>query len=263
VKRLASPEKDSKLAATLETSRAPALSRAMAVLRILGESPTPLGVQAIARELGLVPSTCFYLLKALAAEELVVFDADTKRYSVGPGVLTLAQYWFRRHRFPELAQPHLDRIGKAFDATVVGAQIVGLDHVVIVAVSQTTAHIHFSTHIGSRFPGLTSATGRCVAAFGGYSEAELEAQFRQAPWDNAPDFHEWMRQVAETRARGYALDEGQYLSGITVVSAPVWETPGKLTHTLVAIGLSGTLQRKGLPELEAELLAAARSLSRG
>ena len=119
------PETDRRLATTLETSRAPALSRAMAVLRVLGESATPLGVQAIARELGLVPSTCFYLLKALVAEELVVFDADTKRYAVGPGVLTLAQYWFRRHRFPELVQPHLDRIGNAFDATVVGAQIIG------------------------------------------------------------------------------------------------------------------------------------------
>jgi DNA-binding IclR family transcriptional regulator len=255
--------KEHQLASTLETSRAPALSRAVAVLRVLGESPTPLGVQAIARELGLVPSTCFYLLKALVSEELVTFDADTKRYSVGPGVLTLAQYWFRRHRFPEQAQPHLDRISQAFDVTVVGAQIVGLDHVVIVAVSQTASQIHFSTHIGSRFPGLTSATGRCVAAFGGHSEADLEVKFRQAPWDRMPAYEEWQRQVAETRERGFAVDDGDYLSDITVVSAPVFETPGRLTHSLVAIGFSGTVKRKGLPELEQALLAAARTLSRG
>jgi DNA-binding IclR family transcriptional regulator len=222
-----------------------------------------LGVQAIARELGLVPSTCFYLLKALVAEELVVFDPGAKRYSVGPGVLTLAQYWFRRHRFPELAQPHLDRIAHAFDVTVVGAQIMGLDHVLIVAVSQTASHIHFSTHIGSRYPGLTSATGRCVAAFGGWSEAELKAQFRKAPWDRPPGWDEWKAQVAETRERGFAVDDGEYLSGISVVSVPVWETPGRLTHTLAAIGLSGTIKRKGLPELEQALVAAARDLSRG
>jgi DNA-binding IclR family transcriptional regulator len=60
-------------------SKAPAIARAAAILRLLGKSDVPLGVNAIARELGLVPSTCLYVLRALAEEELVAFDADTKR----------------------------------------------------------------------------------------------------------------------------------------------------------------------------------------
>ena len=71
------------------TSRAPAIARAAAILRLLGKSEAPLGVNAIARELGLVPSTCLYVLRALADEELVAFDPDTKRYRLEAGVLTL------------------------------------------------------------------------------------------------------------------------------------------------------------------------------
>src|SRR5580704_8779767 len=102
------PDRD--LAKTVETSKAPAISRAAAVLRLLGKSDRPLGVQAIARELGLVPSTCLYVLRALVAEEFVAFDPDTKRYSLEAGVLTLARQWLRRNRFNDLAQPALDRI---------------------------------------------------------------------------------------------------------------------------------------------------------
>ena len=67
------------LSAALKQSKAPAISRAAAVLRLLGKSDRPLALQAIARELGLVPSTCLYVLRALVAEEFVSFDPDTKR----------------------------------------------------------------------------------------------------------------------------------------------------------------------------------------
>ena len=36
----------------------PAVSRSIAILRLLGKTRTPLGVNAIAQALGLVPSTC-------------------------------------------------------------------------------------------------------------------------------------------------------------------------------------------------------------
>src|SRR5262245_42283532 len=145
---------DRELAKAVETSKAPAISRAAAVLRLLGKSDAPLGVQTIARELGLVPSTCLYVLRALVAEELVSFDSDTKRYSLEAGVLTLARHWLRRNRFNDLAQPVLDRIGEAFGVTMLGVHVVGLDHIIVVAISQSSHNFQLSTQIGSRFPAL-------------------------------------------------------------------------------------------------------------
>src|SRR5882757_6020451 len=99
------PRPDRDLARAVEASKAPAISRAAAVLRLLGKSDTPLGVQSIARELGLVPSTCLHVLRALVAEEFVSSDSDTKRYALEAGVLTLARHWLRRNQFNNLAQP--------------------------------------------------------------------------------------------------------------------------------------------------------------
>src|SRR5258708_21776133 len=91
------------LARAMKASKAPAISRAAAVLRLLGKSDTPLGVQSIARELGLVPSTCLHVLRALVAEEFVSLDPETKRYSLEAAVLTLARHWLTRNRFTDLA----------------------------------------------------------------------------------------------------------------------------------------------------------------
>jgi DNA-binding IclR family transcriptional regulator len=252
---------DTQLSRAVEASKAPAISRAAAVLRLLGKSETPLGVQAIARELGLVPSTCLYVLRALVAEELVAFDPDTKRYSLEAGVLTLARQWLRRNQFNDLAQPMLDRLCQSYDVTMLGVQIVGLEHMIVVALSQSSQNFQLSTQIGSRFPALISATGRCLAAFGGFSDAELEARFKPLRWEEPPAFADWLEQVEATRAQGFAVDPGNYISGVTVVAAPVWKARGRPSHALVAIGIGSALRRNGLDGLGEALLGAARTLS--
>ena len=243
-------------------SKAPAISRAAAILRLLGKSDTPLGLQTIARELGLVPSTCLNVLRALVVEQLVAVDPDTKRYSLEAGVLTLARHWLRRNQFTDLAQPVLDRLGQAFDVTMLGVHIVGLDHLIVVASSQTGNNFQLSAQIGTRFPALISATGRCLAAFGDYPEEELKRRFDTLRWDEPPTFEEWREQVAETAQQGFAIDNGNYISGVTVLAAPVWKAQGQLSHALVAISIGNALKKKGLPELQQAMVTAANTLSR-
>ena len=248
------------LARAVGASKAPAISRAVAVLRLLGDRDTPLGVHSIAQALGLAPSTCLYVLRALLAEELVSFDPETKKYSQEAGVLTLARQWLRRNRFTELAQPAMDEISQTFRVTVAGMHIVGLQHIVVVAVSQSHSSIQLSMQIGSSFPALISATGRCVAAFGGHPEAEVVTRFKALRWDEPPTLQEWQAQVRQTREQGFAVDAGNYMSGLTVIGAPVW-IRGKLSHALVAVGTDSALKRNGLPELQKTLMSTARRLT--
>jgi DNA-binding IclR family transcriptional regulator len=249
------------LAQAVKESKAPAISRAAAVLRLLGKSDTPLTLQAIAKALGLVPSTCLYVLRALVVEELVSFEAATKRYALEAGVLTLARQWLRRNHFTDLAQPVLDRIAAEFGVTTLGVQIVGIDHIIAVAVSQTSGNFQLSTQVGSRFPALISATGRCIAAFGDHPEDQLKTRFNTLRWDDPPSFDEWLIQVAETRTQGYGVDDGTYISGVMVVAAPVWKASDRPTHALVAIGIGAALKRIGVAALQTALVSNAHLLS--
>lgn len=258
----ASPRLDRELARAVEASKAPAISRAAAVLRLLGKRDVPLGVHAIARELGIVPSTCLHVLRALVAEELVAFDDDTKRYSLDAGVLTLARHWLRQNHFTEIAQPHLDKIAADYGVTVLGVRIVGIEHIIAVALSRSTSNFQLSTQIGSRFPALISATGRCIAAFGGHPREEVEAAFRTLRWDDAPSIERWWQEVEQTRRTGIAIDDGNYMNGVTVVAAPVWASGRKLNHALVAIGIASSIRGDRMKLLQVDLLAAAQALSR-
>lgn len=244
-----------------ERSKAPAIARAVAVLRLLGKSETPQGVQAIARALGLVPSTCLYVLRALVDEGLVAFDASTKRYALDVGVLTLARAWLKRDAFADHAQTLLDRLAAAHDVTMLGVQIVGLDYMVVVATAQSGGAFRLSAELGARFPALISATGRCIAAFGDHPPAELKRRFAALRWENPPSFERWTAEVKRARAAGYAVDEGNYIAGVTVLSAPVFKAPGAPSHALVAIAVEGASSRERRRALGQALVAAATEIS--
>jgi DNA-binding IclR family transcriptional regulator len=106
-----------------------------------------------------------------------------------------------------------------------------------------------------------SATGRCIAAFGDHSEAELETRFKTLRWDEPPTLDEWKAQVRRTRLQGFTMDAGNYISGVTEIAAPVFRTRAKLSHALVAVGIGNALKRAGLPALQDAIVSAARTLS--
>ncbi len=242
-------------------SKAPAITRAAAILRHLGRSPVPLGVNAIARDLALVPSTCLYVLRALVDEELVAFDPATKRYALDAGILTLARGWLRNDRFADLAQPLIDRVAARHGVTVLAVQIVGLEHIIVIARALGAGGFQINAEVGSRFPALLSATGRCIAAFGNHSPVAIETRFGGLRWDDPPSFTEWSREVEETRTRGYAIDDGRYIAGVTVVAAPVFRTPAGPSHALAAVGLSRSVRVNGVDALGQALAEAGQALS--
>ena len=66
------------------------MANALAVLRRLATADRPEGVSAIARNIGISPSSCFNILKTLAAEDFAQFDQEHKTYTLGAGAVDLA-----------------------------------------------------------------------------------------------------------------------------------------------------------------------------
>jgi len=238
----------------------PAVSRAIAILRLLGRVRTPMGVKAIARELELVPSTALHILRALVTDGLVQVDA-TKRYSLGTGMLSLARSVLEASGFANLVQPELDRLSRDHAVTAIGVEATGVEHMVVLALSRTRTPIRLHVDVGSRFPALISATGRCVAAFGGRTLAELKPRFEALRWQNAPAWKAWCAEIETVRRQGYAIDRGNYIAGITIIAVPVLDSRQRITHTLVCIGLGGQLTRAPLAALARDMRETAAALS--
>ncbi len=241
--------------------RVPAVTRAVRILRRLGAASEPLGVNQLARDLDLVPSTCLHILRVLADEGLVEVDPTSKRYTIGVGVLPIARNALQRNGFAALAQPLLDDLSQRFGVTALATQLTEPRLMVVVALSHTRLPFRLAADLGSRFPELISATGRCVAAFNGYDRPTLQSQFQTLEWDNAPDFSTWLAQVEEARRLGYGLDRGDYISGVTIIAAPLFNGDGAMTRGLVAVGISEQVEAAGTATIAEALLAGRDQLA--
>jgi DNA-binding IclR family transcriptional regulator len=239
----------------------PAVTRAVAVLRLLSRSRAPLGLKAIAQNLDLVPSTALHILRALVAEQLLQVDSQTKQYRLGVGLLPLARALLDHRDFPSLVRPKLDDLSSRYGLTAIGVEVPDLDHMIVVALARTQAPVRLHVDVGSRFPALISATGRCVAAFSGHPWNEIEKRFRLLRWDNAPPYETWRKEVDKVRRQGFSIDRGNYIAGVTIVAVPVLNSRGTISHTIAAVGLGNQLDRARSLALARDMRSAAREVA--
>lgn len=248
---------------TVRVRPVPAVSRSIAILRLLGRVKQGMGVKAIADELDLVPSTCLHILRVLVSEDLVRVDPETKRYSLGSGMISLAKSALEGGGFAQIVQPVLDRLASTRGITAVGVEITPGQRqtVVVLALSHSSQPYRLHIDVGSEFSSLVSATGRLIAAYSGESWAQLRKKFNAIPWDNPVSFDTWKKQVEQARSRGWSLDRDNFVNGLTAVAVPVRASDGSLTHTLVAMGLSNQMSDAVVPDLAATMQREAAAIS--
>lgn len=239
----------------------PAVSRSIAILRLLGRSNEPLGVKAIAQSLGLVTSTCLHILRVLVHEGLVQVDAATKRYSLGVGMLPLARSVIERNSFASVVQPALDRLSAKWGVTAIGVEARGLDHMVVLALSRSNVPFSLHVDVGSRFPALISATGRLVAAFGNHAWSEIERRFRALRWQQAPTLEAWKKEVEAVKRKGFSIDRGNYINGVTVVAVPLPDRRNSVIQALVAAGVADQLDNARSVALASDMREEAEKIS--
>ncbi len=240
----------------------PAVMRAAAMLRLLSNAPLPLGVNQIARELDIIPSTCLHILRALAAEGLVAVDLATKRYRLGLEILNLAKVALRGS-ISDQAQPYLDEIVRKYMVTAFAVSISEPEHYIVTAKSNSPHAIRLQVDLGSRFPALVSATGRCVAAYSNLPPRSLKPRFERLRWHRAPDFEEWLAQAAQVRETRYAVDDGNYINGIFIVASPILGPEGEFRHAIVAVCIREGWSAASLRELSETVRASAARVAEG
>jgi DNA-binding IclR family transcriptional regulator len=207
----------------------PAVRRATAILWHLARNADGLGVSRIARDLGIIPSTCLHILRELATARLVSFEPNGKIYRLGLGVLALAREVSRRDPFIQAAQPALEKFARDFRVSASATQRDGEDMVVVASATAPEGDV---VTVGNRVPCLSSASGRLIAAFSGWTDTQLRTRFDRVRWQHTPDFAKWLREVHAARARKYAIDDGQFRRGITSIASGVISRAGSMSHTI-------------------------------
>jgi len=242
-------------------SRAPAVARAASVLRLLAGERTGLGVNAIARRIGLVPSTCLHVLRALVEEGFVTFDDQKKTYNTGVGLLTLVREAMASNPFPRVVQPILDAIAAEQQVTVAALEVDARDRMVVVALARSDAFISLHLNIGARFPTMVSATGRCVAAASNLSREELKKRFAELRWERAPGFEDWLAEVERARVEGVAVDRGNFIRGLTAIATLVPVGADRRLRGIASIGFEHRMTERAVRQVKDVLIEARQTVA--
>jgi DNA-binding IclR family transcriptional regulator len=238
-----------------------AVIAAAKVLRALHGSERPLNASEVARAAGLHRGTAYNILRTLEVEGFVGYDAATRSYSVSLRILELAHGALRRSGLMDLARPLMHAVSDAHGVSVYLSKVLGPSSLLLLDWVGAAFRTDLYVTVGRQYHGPAGASGVIMAAFGGSSEAELEALFARVAWYRKPSFAEFLARAEAARQSGFAIDCGTMFQGITQVSVPVLSPSWELLLILTAAGHSHDLDEGALGRLGRAMQSAAGRLS--
>jgi DNA-binding IclR family transcriptional regulator len=239
------------------------VERAVRLLRAVASAsgPETTTVTALAATCGLNRATAWRLLVTLESQGLVVVDAATGRYAIGPGIAYLAG----RSRVADLvgaARPALADLmavtGETAALAVDGP--AGLTYVDEVAPAAIVA----ATWRGRVVPLHATSTGKVLLAYSGDAVRRLAGSDLTAYTPTTvTDADALLAELEATRRRGYAVCRGEYEASAHGVSAPVLDAGGLPAAVLSVWGPADRVTEDRFAALGEQVMSAARRVGLG
>lgn len=232
----------------------PALSRGLELLLQFSRQEPELTGAELSRRLALPRASVFRMLQTLEQMGFVERVGASASYRLGIGVLRLGFEYLASMELAEHGRPVVEALR---DQTGHSAHLVVLDgtEVVFVVKAAGRSAIFNSVQIGARLPAHATVLGRLL--LGGKTAAQLaslyEGQSLKAYTERTPTTVAQLKKLIDAEARqGYAISEGGFESGISVVAAPVHDDAGS-----VAAAISVTVPAQRIERALASSLAVA------
>jgi DNA-binding IclR family transcriptional regulator len=233
------------------------VARALRLLDELGASPEGLGVNELARRIGVNASTASRLLATLEAGR-VVERAPGGPYRLGLRLVALADGVLARLDVRELARPRLRALVAQTGETAT-LSVPGIAEAVTVDFVAAESSVVSVARLGRPSVGHATAAGKVVLAFGpDLPDGELTAFTDRTIVDRDA----LSAEVEAVRARGWAEAEGEREPDLNALAAPVFGRSGELEAVLGLQGPAARLTAARRGEVRPALLEAAAELSR-
>jgi DNA-binding IclR family transcriptional regulator len=236
------------------------------LLDVLSRSRGPLMLRDLAAAAGMSAAKAHRYLVSFQRLQLVVQDTGT-RYDLGPAALKLGLASLSRLDAVKLARARVADLMEKIGHTLALA-VWGNHGPTIVHWEESPQAVTVNLRLGDVMPLLSSATGRCFAAYLSKEaitpllKDELARAQKQGRRDVPGTLAEARAMLDEVRKRGAARVVDTLLPGIVGFCAPVFDSDGHIALGMVALGPTGTFDPAWDGAVDEPLRAAATRLSR-
>lgn len=233
------------------------LARGLKILDLLSQTEDGVSNAELARVLGVDKGSASRLVSTLARYGYVEKDETSRRYHLGPQVVSLSRSVLNRLPMREAGKPFLrqlmERTGEcAHLAVAAQGKALYIDQV------ESPASLRVNAEVGTMNPLHCTALGKILLAFCG---AEMPPVLESFTPHTITKKNVLRKHLEEVRAKGYAVDDEEFDPGVRCIAVPVFDFRGA---GIGSIGISGPATRinpERLPELITAVVEIGKALS--
>jgi DNA-binding IclR family transcriptional regulator len=220
-------------------------------------------ISGLARELSLHKSVTHRLVSTLTTAGLLICDARSGLYRLGPIMAQLGEKVERNGLLHRLARPYMVELARLSGETV-SMQVVQGDHGLCVDVVESQQAMRLTISPGQSFPLHAGCAGKVMLAY--QSPAFIDRLLSRTPLQRYTDWtitdaDALRADLAQIRRRGFGYSDGEITPGARSVGAPIFEANGVVAGSLVISGPSIRLSQERLNQLALPTTEAAAGLS--
>lgn len=203
--------------------------RVLGALKLLAECPRGLRLEDARKGLGSTKSTTHRVLSTLCRSGLVVRDDDS-RYRLSTEFLRLAFAYYDGLDDRDIVSGALTALGDCFGETAYYARLDGPE-VVYLAMVTAPGALHTASVVGARAPAYRTGLGKALLAHSLRDRPSVErfvaeyGPLRAATPNSLTNAASLDRELAATRARGWAVDDEENELGVVCVAFPIFLGP--------------------------------------
>lgn len=209
-------------------------------LDLLGEvGSVPAGQQAaeLARDCDVPLSTAYRLLGSLVQRGYIELDKKTRRYRIGIGIFTLAQFVAQARGLTGVARPVLEELAETTGEATLMAVRDGT-HQLYVHYVQGPNAVAVIGRPGTLGPLHCTAQGKILVAMAPTGTREQLIQtldLKQYGPNCITDRALFRAEIENIRQRGWAIADEEHQAGIRAIAAPVLRSDGESVRAAISI----------------------------
>jgi DNA-binding IclR family transcriptional regulator len=236
------------------------------LLQVLGEAQGPLMLRDLARAANMSAAKAHRYLVSFQRLQLVVQDATSTRYDLGPAALKLGLASLSRLDAVKLARERVSLLMEEIGQTLALA-VWGNHGPTVIHWEESPQTVTVNLRLGDVMPLLTSATGLCFAAHAPEEaiRAQLKEEMARAQKQGRTDLPTTLADaralLQQVRQRGAARVMETLLPGVVGFCLPVFDSDGHMALGMIALGPVGSFDAEWGGAVEGPLRAAAARLS--
>ena len=217
-----------------QETQIPTNLRLLLVVEEIAKAGTPLKPMQLCATLGLPNPTIHRLMQTAEAEGFLQRDLDGRSYGPGPRLRQIAVHTMSSERLRTgrlaILKAAAEEIGETCNlATADREGMTYLDRV------ETKWPLRIQLPIGTQVPFHCTASGKMYLST--LRESTLETVLSSKPLESFTNktiisVEGMQSEIAKTRARGYSLDDEEFMSGMAAIGVAVLDSADRLMATL-------------------------------